>query len=351
MNCPTQLPSIMKKKETLNTNRSSSLGKFKVLFLIAAFCLLLSPIAKAEAEVSYETFNVDIQNDFVVSPGKTEVFLNPGDIVVKNVSVTNRNSHPVKFKLTTEDFVGSDDLETPVVLLNEEENSPYSLKDFVHPEIREFTLKTGERVTVPVTISVPTDIEPGGHYGAVVVANVPTDPVTGKEIDGAAGGSTKLISRIASLLLVRINGPVTESGNLESVKPIGSSSSIFQSNPTGFGIVFKNTGEVHLVPHGTITVKNIFGSKVGSLAVDAYFALPKSTRYKEVLWTNPPPFSFGRYTATLSLYKGYGDETQTMDITYWVLPWKVLVGGFVIIFVLIALMRFIATRFEFKRKK
>jgi hypothetical protein len=306
--------------------------------------------AKAEAAVTYETLNVEVQNDFVVTPGKTEMFLNPGDTITKNVSVTNRNPRTVRFQITMEDFVGSDDPIVPVVLLNDNENSPYSLKDFVHPEVRDFSLKSGERITIPVTVTVPADMEPGGHYGAVVISNRPTDPVTGELLDGAKG-NTKIISRIASLILVRVNGDVIESGNVEGFRPLGTTSGILQTKPSGFEIAFKNTGPVHLVPYGSITVTNLFGGKVASIPVDAYFALPKSTRYREILWNASSPFSFGRYTASLTLYKGFGNESETKTVSYWVLPWKLLVGGFVILFAVVALLRFIATRFEFKRKK
>ena len=336
---------------SIKENRINQL-RLKALFLALSLALtsVLVPSATAEAAVTYEYLNVEVQNDFVVTPGKTEIFINPGETVTKNVSVTNRNARTVRFQISLEDFIGSSDPEVPVVLLNDEENSPYSLKDYVHPEIKDFTLKTGEKITIPVTISVPTDIEPGGHYGAVVISNRPTDPVTGELLDGASG-NTKIISRIASLVLVRVNGDVIESGNLEDFKAVGSDSGIFQAKPSGFEIAFKNTGPVHLVPYGSITVKNLFGGKVATLPVDAYFALPKSTRYREVAWNANSPFALGRYTATVTLYKGFGNEMETSTISYWVLPWKLLTGAFVILFVLVAMLRFVATRFEFKRKK
>ena len=42
----------------------------KVFFIAAAFILTLAPVEPLKAEVTYESFNVDIQNDFVVTPGK-----------------------------------------------------------------------------------------------------------------------------------------------------------------------------------------------------------------------------------------------------------------------------------------
>ncbi len=297
---------------------------------------------------AFQKTKLDIipQNDFVVEPGKTEVLLNPGESMVKNITITNRINKKVKFKLSTEDFVGTNDPKQPVVLLGDN-HSPYSLKDFIIPEINEFTLELGEKIVIPVTISVPLNAEPRGFYGALIVSN---DPDLQEETDGTeVQNKTRIISRIGSLFLLKINGEGKYEGKIESFKTIGPEQSVFTKRPEGFEIAFKNTGNVHLVPYGTISIKNIFGRVVNTLPVDAYFVLPDSTRYREIKWSDG--FSLGRYTAHLSLNKGYGDTFEGIDFVFWILPWKIMLIGFISILLLIALLYYFLTRFELRKKE
>ena len=316
---------------------------FHIIILALLFVEMLAPASS----FAFVKTKLDIapQNDFVVEPGKTEINLNPGESTVKNITVTNRVDKKVRFKLTTEDFVGTDDPKKPVILLGDN-HSPYSLKDFIAPEINEFELDLGERITIPVTISIPKNAEPRGYYGALIISNDP-DKIEGnnaKETEGRA----RIISRIGSLFLLRINGEGKYEGHIESFKNIGPQESTFSKRPQGFEIAFKNTGNVHLVPYGTITITNIFGRTVDTLPVDAYFVLPESTRYREILWQDG--FSLGRYTAHLSLNKGFGDTFDGVDYVFWVLPWKILIIAFAGLALLVALAYYFLTRFELKKK-
>ncbi len=314
---------------------------FLIIFIIVG-SFLLPKYSKA-----YTKTNVSVtpQNDFVVEPGKTEIFLNPGENMVKNVSITSRIDKTVKFKLTTEDFIGTDNPNQPVLLMGDT-NSPYSLKDFINPEITEFSLEFGEKITIPVTVSVPLNAEPRGYYGALIISNDPDKLESGatKEIEG----KTRIISRIGSLFLLKINGEGKEEGNIEDFKLIGPQKIFYSQRPEGFEIAYKNTGNVHLVPYGTITIKNIFGKILYTLPVDAYFVLPDSIRYREINWTEG--FSLGRYTANLHLNKGYDNQYEDIDLAFWILPWKTLLIGFVFLSFLVALVYYFLTRFELRKK-
>jgi len=302
------------------------------------------PVAVFSFEKS--TISVDVRNDFVVEPGKTEIIGNPGESITKYVSITNRTKKVVNFELTTEDLVGTDNPNQPVTLLGSE-TGPYSLKDFIKPEINNFSLAFGEKIRIPVTISIPVNIEPRGYYGALIISNRPDALSPDQSADTAS--TTKIISRIGSLFLVKIKGEGTEAGSVTDFKLIGPHKLFYSNRPEGFEIAFKNTGTVHLVPYGRIKVKNMFGKVVGDIPVDAYFALPNSTRYRDVDWAQG--FSFGRYTASLSLFKGYGNEYANAQISFWVLPWKLLLGVFTGILLLVFIFYYIGTRFELKKKK
>ncbi len=317
-----------------------------LFFVCGVFAIYSTPV------FAYEKIktNATPQNDFAVEPGKTEVYLNPGETITKTISITNRVEKTVKFRLSTEDLKGTDDPNTPIVFLGDD-IGPYSLKNLVTPEITEFSLDFGEKITIPVKISIPADAEPRGYYGAVIVSNAPDKEISENKTSKETEGKTVIVSRIGSIFLVRINGEGKEEGYLSDFKIKGPFRPFYEKMPAGFEIGFKNNGNVHLVPYGMITIRNMFGASIKQIPVDAYFALPNSTRYREVI--SSENFGFGRYKAHLSLYKGYGDTEiqEQKDIYFWVLPWKILTAVFLGLVILISFIYYIATRFEIKKKQ
>jgi len=318
----------------------------KKIILISVLALSIFSFGKNALAFEKTKMDLPVMNDFVVEPGKTEIFANPGETVTKSISITSRIGKTVKFKLTTEDMVGTNDVDSPIKLLGDEKG-PYSIRDLIIPEVNEFSLEPGEKIVIPVTVTIPLDAEPQGYYGALIVSNEPeiinNDNVKDTE------GQARLISRIGSLFFLRINGEGKEGGNIENFKVIGPAKPFYESRPSGFEISFKNTGNVHLVPHGKIVIKNILGKDVGEINVDAYFSLPDSIRYREVLWGAGT--GLGRYTANLSLFPGYGNENQEASVSFWIIPWKILAATFVGLVILISLIYYILTRFELKKKK
>jgi hypothetical protein len=324
----------------------STYARNAFMFFALAAVIFCFSFAKAHA-YTITKLGVENNDDFVVEPGKTEVFLNPGETVTKNISVTNRTNRELTFKVGVENFIGSDNPESAVVLLPAGVDTPYPLSEYVSSELQEFSLKFGEKMTFAVTITTPADIEPGGHYGAIIVSNESPGALDGN--GNEVVGGTRLTSRIGSLILMRINGEVNESGYLDTFKISGPHALFRQKMPTSFEISFKNDGTVHLVPYGTINIKNIFGAEIAQIPVDAYFALPDSTRYQEISWPGKS-FSFGLYTAELELYKGYGNQFDTQAFRFFVLPLAVVfsvLGGIALLFVI---LYFISRRFEIKRK-
>jgi hypothetical protein len=279
--------------------------------------------------------------DFVLEPGKIEIYLNPGESVVKNVAVTSRINRKQKFRITTEDFIGSQNPETPVVLLGNDK-SPYSFKDNLKPDVKDFSLDLGQKIEIPVTVTAPKDAQPGGFYSSVIVSSVPDN-----NPDGSAAG-TRLISRVGVLFFVRVNGDVKESGSLEEMRVTGPRLGFLQGGPLSFEMLFRNSGNIHLVPYGVITVTNIFGQKVTELPVDAYFALPNSLRYRQVTW--PKEFLFGYYKAHLEMHRGYSDIVDTKDVGFWVLPWMYIGSIALVIFVIFTLFYLFTKKFELKKR-
>lgn len=303
----------------------------------------LSALAQAAPQPQIVSMSVDDKNDFVLEPGKMEMFVDPGQKIVKYISVTSRINKKTDFAITTEDFIGSRDENSPVLLLGADK-SPYSFKDSLKPAVSEFSLDFGDRITVPVTIDVPANAQPGGYYASVIVSNNPS-VLSGSSTTGTA----RVISRVGVLFFVRVNGVANESGYVEDFRLLDSRA-IYSTSPSPFQILFNNTGTVHLAPYGTISITNMFGSKIAMLPVDAYFSMPDSLRYRDVAW-NDSGFRLGRYKATLELHRGYGDLIDTKVIAFWIIPWKIIIPVIVGIFLIVGLAYIFLSRFELRRKK
>lgn len=319
-----------------------------VMFTSVVFCFgFLSLLSAAQVAEAYKIGSLNVSGalyqDFVVGPGKVEIKLAPGGSVTANLQVTNRMGDTRQFKVEVEDFTGSRDPEQTVVLLGDE-RGPYSLKDFLSFSEPVFELKNGERATIPVTISLPTDVEPGGHFGSVLVSTV-SNTATSQNVASA------VISRIGTLFFVEVPGAVKQDGRLYSFGT-QSNKKFFGSGPIDFRLLYENNGSVHLNPYGEIKIANMIGETVGSVEVEPWFAMPDSLRLREVSWDRP--YLFGRYTATASINRGYGDDggiIDTLSFSFWVIPWKIVLAVFGICVVVIFGLRFIFTRFELKRKR
>ncbi|HLP44268.1 MAG TPA: hypothetical protein VK145_03255 [Candidatus Nanoarchaeia archaeon] len=310
--------------------------------IIITLALLVSVCVPNLAGAVYKIENIDVANalykDFVVGPGKVELEINPGESKTTAITVSNRTGGTRTFSLEVEDFTGSKNPNEAVVLLGDD-RGPYSLRDFLKFESSTFELRNGERAIIPVTVSLPTDVDPGGHYGSVLVRT------TQKEATGPQ--SSAIVSRLGVLFFVKVPGDVEEEGQLTGFNTLNGQK-IFGKGPITLRLLYENNGSVYVNPYGEIRIKNMIGQEVGMVEVDPWFSLPQSIRMREITWNRP--FLFGRYTATASINRGYDNIVDTLDVSFWVIPWKIALGILACLFVLIMALRFIITRFEIKRK-
>lgn len=279
--------------------------------------------------------------DFVVGPGRTEVALQPGETVVQEITVTNRISDNRTFKLEVEDISGSDNPRESVQLAGSE-YGPYSVRDYISFPNDTFTLALGERARIPVTITVPPNAEPGGYYGSVLVSTVRTP---GSVSDSAP--RSPIIARVGSLFFITVPGETIREGETKEISPIADHW-WYEKGPISLGVLYENTGSVHLNPYGEVSVTNMFGEEVGFVQLEPWFVLPKSLRLREITWDRE--FLLGRYTVTAKINRGYDDLIDEVSTTFWVLPWKIVGGMFFILFIIIFSLRAFFRTFEFKRK-
>ncbi len=283
--------------------------------------------------------DIDV-GDFVVGPGRAELVVSPGETIVQEITVTNRISENRTFKLDVDDITGSAD-GSSAVALTDGARGPYSLRDYISFPENTFTLGLGERARIPVTIKIPADAEPGGLYGSVLIS---TERST---LEGGEASRSPIIARIGSLFFVTIRGEVERSGSVKGINTVDGKW-WYEEGPINLSILYENTGSVHVNPYGEINITNMFGEQVGFVELEPWFVLPKSLRSRDVLWDRE--FLLGRYTVTAKINRGYDDVVDEVTTTFWVLPWKIVLGTFFILFIIIFSLRAFFRTFEFSRK-
>lgn len=288
------------------------------------FCIFFAGILffgfglQGASAYTIEKLNFSDQGDIVVGPGKTELSLSPGETSNQEIIVSNRSGSPKIINISVEDFQGTKDPNETIQFLGDN-RGPYSLKDYVKPEVSQVTLNFGERLRLPVSISIPNTAAPGGLYGAVMVSASNVDQGNGETPNDSAAGKVKIITQVASLFFITVKGDVIQNGELKDFKP---EKNFYEQGPITFKIISENNGSIYLSPFGSIEIKNIIGQKIGEKEIEPWFVLPGSVRERDVLWNSN--FLFGRYTATVFINRGYQNIVDQKFFSFWVIPWKTL---------------------------
>lgn len=279
--------------------------------------------------------------DFVVGPGRSELQIKPGESATIEISVSNRISDNRTFELTVEDMAGTSDASRSVILLGNEKG-PYTIKDYITFKANSFVLDLGERARIPVTITIPPDAEPGGHYGSVLISTVQEG-----ELQPGDAARSPIVARVGTLFFVTVPGEITQSGETKEISLL-QKKWWYERGPIEFTILYENTGSIHLNPYGELRIKNLLGEEVGFLELEPWFVLPQSLRSRDVTWDRE--LLFGRYVATAFVNRGHGDIIDERTVVFWVLPWKVMGGMFLVVFIILLGFRLFFRTFEFKRK-
>lgn len=314
---------------------------FTIAALVAFGLEMVSPVALAAAPAAAQPNLANNGQALEIAPPVITLTVNPGQSAQVPVYLRDISSGNLIVTGQTNDFVASGEDGTPKLLLNNEGNDPYSLKGWVSP-LPNLLLVPKQIKTMSVTLNVPANASPGGHYGVIRFTATPAE---------LQGTGVSLSASLGALLLVTVNGNITENLVVQefSVNHAGKTGSIFQSGPLQFVERFKNTGNVHVEPVGQVTITDMFGKKLAAVNVNLPpgNVLPASIRKfeqpldKTVIGNKK---LFGRYTAKLSVTYGTSKKVLTASLVFWVIPYRLIA---VLIVILIA--GFFALRFFLRR--
>ncbi|TAK95295.1 hypothetical protein EPO05_04555 [Patescibacteria group bacterium] len=329
----------------------------RVLLFLVAVSLFMGASLQAQAARIEKLKDLKNFNDFAVGPTQFEIEANPGDTIVKEIQVDDRKGERQTYQTSVEDFEGSMTDPTQTAILQGDKSGKYSAKDWFSVELKEFSLEHGDRQFFNVMIKVPKDADPGDHYASVLVTAVPQDDPT----QLANGQNVRIISRVGSLFFIRVKGPASEVGKLESfgvskfwnwrLPGERDAKTGNFATPINFQSVFSNTGTVRLRPEGKIEIFNQFGKLIDTLPVEAYNVLRDSLRGIDYQWT-PSGLFMGKYTAVLTLNRGYGDQVDVRSVQFRIIPLKEIIIVIIVLIIIFVFYRFFLKniKIEVKRK-
>lgn len=265
-----------------------------IIALPFIFCLLTFPRVFAQEQSR--------QSALGVSPAIIEIVLDPGKKKETKVSVFNVTNFPLPIKGSVKSFVPKEEIA-------EEAEEIFDASAWIKINPADFILQPREKKEVKITIIPPQEAEPGGHYATVYF-----QPLVPVEV--LSPQTAYLTARVGVLVFLIVKGEIVEKawlGDLQTVK-------FRQFGPIEFTALFRNEGNIHLLPSGEIKIFDFRGREVETLKISPVTILPKATKELVVKW--PKKYLFGKFTTQAKIL--YGSEHKKLEsdpIEFWVVPW------------------------------
>ena len=262
--------------------------------------------------------------NFLVYPIRQEVIINPGENKDVFFTIANNLATDSSF------LIGLENLSQVKSRGGKDSSALNSVVQFTTFDSGPVRIGKGQKIKIPIRISIPAGVTPGGYYGVVTVTN-----------QSDSLGQTKISSAVGSALFVRVSGKVTEKGEIVNFGLSGKNF-IFGNPPLNFQTTFSNTGNIYLNPYGLLEIKNILGQRVKILEYKPWSVLPGASVMKVV--SLPNHSLWGYYQAHLYLNLGYENKVWQRTVSFFVVPWWLLA---LVLVVLVGLIIF----FKLKLKK
>lgn len=285
-------------------------------------------------------------------PPTLEFSANPGDTLKTQIKLFNESTGPITLFTSTANFTAGDETGTPKF---DDVHADVDLAGWFTIPAGPLTLQANDRSVVDVTINVPKNADPGGHYAAVFFGNQP-------ENKAAGGGTVNISSKVGTLVLVRVAGDIREAASIKEFTAGGAKT--MTRRPVIFNLRLHNDGNVHLRPTGSITIRNMMGGVAATLQInpDEGAVLPASTRHFSAQWNAEGQaergnffreikdefrnFGFGTYTAEANIAFGQSKQNLIATAKFTIFPWHALLVIVIGIVALVFLITWLVTAYN-----
>ncbi len=265
----------------------------------------------------------------VVHPSNLEINLTPGAPTKGTIFLKNTTDKPVTIQTSIKNFTAQGE-EGGVDLTSD--NTPFSMSSWVRITPEKIDIQAQQEVAFSYTITPPLSAEPGGHFGSIVFATIPSTV--------NAGAGSAISQEIAALILAKIPGNVKEDALVESLtteKPF------YEFGPVKFVMRVKNQGDIHVQPFGAIQVKDMLGNKVDT-TIPPTNILPNAVR--KIFISYPHHLLIGKYTATIVASYGTKNQPLVGSVEFYAFPIRYGIVLLVILIVLLLLRKRIFKAFK-----
>jgi hypothetical protein len=271
-----------------------------------------------------------------ISPVRYEIQGNPGETLVKEMTIINEDSTSAMYYSSFANFEAQGETGSATFVEPKDDIGTWMTTD------EQVSLLPGEQKTVSFSVKIPENAEPGGHFGVIFWGTSPENNAEGKQL--AVSAKTGL------LVLLTVNGAVKEGGGLLSFSTLDNQF-WYNSLPVSLIYRFQNSGGDRVKPLGEIKVRS-FGfipvKKLNANPVNGNI-LPNSTRKFTVDWVKyvepkDAPivtgaiknffhravyqwrnFAVGLYSANLNLTYGLLGQNVKKSVFFFVFPWQLLI--------------------------
>lgn len=314
----------------------SSSARFLTIFSnhflsLAVATILLITTAATVAVAQVNLSESDNQIALTAIPPRlgddNSLLLKPGEKKQVTVQVHNSSNQTILVRSTAQDFIVTEDADTPVPIDVADADNRWSLASWltISPSIQ--TITPNQTVALNVLVEVPESALPGGHYAMIL-----HQPETGKLLPGqtATGSQTTGVNqRVGTLLYVVVDGPINEQAFIRDF----TIPNFMEFGPVPFSYIIENQSDVHIQPRMAVEIKNIFGQKVATIQPETRNIFPFTSRTFEGQWDRI--WGFGRYTAEVVATYGTTNQLVIAQANFWLIPIKLIIAIIAMILILI----------------
>ncbi len=322
------------------TNFSFKVTFFSLLFLFVCSLSLAFSVSAQTTDAGLRLITSPLPINLVTEPGKT---------ITTELKVKNGGTQKETLKIDLMKFNAYEESGKPQLLEREAGDDFLNWVTFSEPT---FTLAPDEWKTITATFVVPSTASFGYYYAFVF----------SRADDGAQLETRQTALVGGTAILVLLEARVPDAKREVSVTEFSVDKKFYEFLPTTFSVKLKNTGSVHIAPRGNIFINQGNTKNIAILEVNSEKGniLPNSSRIfdtkwndgfpvytektqdgKTVLdgegnpvyelkwdWNNTSKLRFGKYTANLLLIydDGHRDVPIEGEVTFWVVPWRMLIA-------------------------
>jgi hypothetical protein len=311
--------------------------------------VLLFGIFAPEVSAAIPTSNANAGQALEIAPPLITLTANPGQVIKTDIKLRDITKSSLVVTNEIDDFVAAGEDGTPKILQGDDSNDPFAMKQWVTP-LPSFTLTPQQVQNLPMTISIPKNASPGGHYGVIRFTGIPPQ---------LKGTGVSLSASLGALVLLTVNGNIKHQLSVDQFSTAQNEQNgklkiakLFQSTPLTFIVKLKDSGNIQEEPIGHIVVSDMFGKIVAGVNINVppRNILPDSTRQFTGSLDHTDLSSrrlFGLYHAKLTAkYGANNEQTLTDTISFWVIPYKLI-----ILIIILLILAFFTIRYMLGRYK